>query len=268
MAGVAENTEKERVGEMKILKKRYFAGAVCEQIVWRASDRITVFEKAQPKPRFKDEEERIRHRQEQGRKRHARSFNANFGPDSLYITLTFSNEFEVHSFEEARVIRETFSRRLLYKYPNAVFRIYMGRGKGTNRIHFHMACKGVPEDYIKRQWKFGKVTHVRALRAHNYYDGVDHGQDYTGLANYLYDHWTEEQGGRHYRRTKNEVKPAEEPTVQSHRNYSVEHPPIAPKGYTLVSAEDTPYGCMYFKYVAFPENEKTKKKHTARRRCG
>lgn len=251
---------------MKILKKRYFAGTVCEQVVWRVADRVSDIKTAEPRPRFKDDAARALHREERARRLHARSFNANFGPTSIYSTLTFEDEYEVHTFEEARAIRDAYARRLLYKYPNAIFRIYMGRGKGTNRIHFHMVSDGIPYEYIKKKWKCGKVLHPRQLREHNYYDGVDHGRDYTGLANYLYNHWTEEQGGRHYKRTKNERKPDSEPAVQVHREYSKKKPPVAPKGYTLVSAKATPYGCLYFKYAKIENDALPKgKKNTAGR---
>ena len=55
---------------VKVLKKRYFAGATCEQIVWRVSDRIQDIKTAEPRVRFKNEEERKKHRHEQGMRHH------------------------------------------------------------------------------------------------------------------------------------------------------------------------------------------------------
>ena len=68
--------------------------------------------------------------------------NANFTPKSLKSTLTFDNKSEVHTFEDARQIREKFIRRIQYKYPNAVLVLVMGRGEHTSRIHFHMISSG------------------------------------------------------------------------------------------------------------------------------
>lgn len=249
---------------VKVLKKRYFAGATCEQIVWRVSDRIRDIKTAEPRIRFKNEEERKKHRHEQGMRHHARSFNENFAPGDLYCTPTFSDEYEVHTFEEAKKIRKSFHRCLQRKFPNAVFRIYMGRGKGTSRIHFHMVSKGIPLEFIKKKWIYGEVRCPKTLREHNYYDNIDCGSDYTGLANYLYNHWSEEIGGQHYSRTKNERKPEEEPAVEVHRNYSEKCPPIAPKGYTLVQTKATKYGFFYYKYVKLPPgSEKVREKTTA-----
>ena len=76
----------------------------------------------------------------------------------------------------------------------------MGRGKGTHRIHFHMVSEGIPEEQIRKLWGMGEIVRIEHLREHNYYSGIDHGQDYTGLANYLFGHWTPEQGGHRWKR--------------------------------------------------------------------
>lgn len=175
---------------MQRVKRRIFSGAVCEQEVFNISDRLTDIKKAEPRPRFKTEEEREQHRIGISRRKHARLVNENFSPRSLYSTLTLDNENEVHTFKEAKRIRDLFVRRLKYAFPDAVIFIYLGRGKNTNRIHAHMLSDGVPEEAIKKQWIYGSIVRIDHLREHNYYDGVDHGQDYTGLANYLFDHWT------------------------------------------------------------------------------
>ena len=48
-----------------------------------------------------------------------RLFNQNFGPSSLYSTLTLNNEYEVHTFQEARRLRDNYTRRLMYHFPGA-----------------------------------------------------------------------------------------------------------------------------------------------------
>ena len=89
---------------------------------------------AEPRERFKTEEERERHKWLMSRRHHARIVNENYGPQSLYSTLTTDNEHEVHTFEEARRVRDNYVRRLKYAFPDAKINIYMGRGKSTARI--------------------------------------------------------------------------------------------------------------------------------------
>ena len=246
---------------MKVMKKRTFSGAVCEQIVFRAAANTVNIKKAEPRPRFKDETERLEHRLEISRKKHAQLVNANFFPGDLYCTLTFDDEHEVHYFEDARRIRDNYFRRLKRKYKDAVIFIYMGKGENTDRIHLHMLARGIPEEYVCQQWREGKVKHIRPLREHNYYDGKDCGQDYTGLANYLFGHWTPEQGGHRWKATRNTVKPTVEDATECKVDYSKDRPPKAPKGYTLVEIKTNYYGYMYFKYVKLPEKKgRTKRK--------
>ncbi len=244
---------------MQRVKTRIFSGAVCEQLVFNISDRIQDIRTAKPKPRFQNEEERERHREGISRREHIRKFNQNFGPSSYYSTLTFDNEYEVHTFGEAKQVRKKYARRLMYHFPDAKLMIYIGRGKATNRIHFHMVSEGIPEEMIKKLWGMGGVVRIEHLREHNFYNGKDHGQDYTGLANYLFDHWTPEQCGRHYKQAGKMVKPEREPPAPAKRNYSEDRPPRPPKGYILVESRATQYGYLYFKYVRKPEPVRRKK---------
>lgn len=242
---------------MKRLKVRTDSGAVTELVFFNVSDRADVKKAKPPRPRFKDEAERAAFNLAIARRRHAQGFNANFGPTSLYSTHTFSNEYEVHTFKEARRIRDNFIRRIQYRCPKARIRIYMGRGKTTNRIHFHMVSEGVPEALIRKLWYLGEIKQIKRLRAHNTYNGVDHGQDYTGLANYLFDHWTPEQGGRRrWKQTANLAKPTKDKPVEVKREYSEKRPPQAPKGYILVESKQTKYGYCYFKYVRKPASNR------------
>ena len=241
---------------MQRVKTRILSGTVCEQIVFNVPDRVRDIKKAKPRPRFKTEEEREQHRIGISRRKHTRQFNANFGPTSKYSTLTLSNEYEVHTFKEARRLRDNYARRLLYHFPDAKIHIYMGRGKGTHRIHFHMVSEGIPEDMIIKLWGLGEIVRIENLRAHNYYNGVDHGQDYTGLANYLFDHWTPEQGGHRWKKAGKLIKPEPEPPTKVKREYTLKKPPRAPKGYILVESKATKYGYLYFKYVRKPEPQK------------
>ena len=49
---------------MQRVKRRIFSGVVCEQEVFNVSDRLTDIKKAEPRPRFKTEEERNNTRSE------------------------------------------------------------------------------------------------------------------------------------------------------------------------------------------------------------
>lgn len=246
---------------MQRVKARYFSGAVCEQIVFTVPDRIKNIKAAKPaRPRFRNEEEREQHRAGISRRNHARLVNANFSPSSLYSTLTFNNEYEVHTFEEARRIRNNYVRRLKYHHPDARITIYMGRGKATRRIHFHMLSDGIPEEEITALWGMGEIVRIEHLKEHNYYNGIDHGQDYTGLANYLFDHWTKEQGGHRWKQTQNMEKPKREDATPVKRNYTESKPPRPPKGYIFVESRATKYGYLYYKYVLEPPKRTRRKK--------
>lgn len=65
---------------MQRVKRRTFSGVVCEQEVYNVPDRIKSLEKAEPRPRFKNEEERELHRIGISRRKHARLINENYGP--------------------------------------------------------------------------------------------------------------------------------------------------------------------------------------------
>lgn len=246
---------------MKRHKRRVYAGAVCEQIVYSVSDAASVKTSRPRKPRFTTQAEREKHRDDISRRRFAQLVNNNFTPESLYSTLTMDEAHELHTAPDARRVRDNFVRRLLYKYPAAKLVIVYGRGKSTSRFHFHMISDGIPEEGIARIWRAGSVIEIRHLRKHNYYidqDGnkVDHGQDYTALADYLHGHWQKEFGGHRYKASRNCQKPEAEPATEAVREYSVKRPPIAPRGYILVEARATQYGFLYFKYVADPQKER------------
>lgn len=245
---------------MRRAKKEIYSGIVYEQLFFNLPDGARNISNYDPervdKQRFENDEEYEKFKENISRSRHYRKFMKNFSPSSLYSTLTFDNEWEVHTFVEAKIVRRRLIRALKRKYPNAVIFLYMGRGKATNRIHFHMVSEGIPEDFIVKKWKYGSVVRVEHLREHCYYNGIDHGADYAGLANYLFDHWTEEVGGHRWLQTKNTKEPEQEPPVEVfEEEASVANPPEAPNGYKLVDAKSTKYGYLYFKYVVAPPKD-------------
>lgn len=213
------------------------------------------------KPRFANKAERAEFNRKNSERKFAALVNANFGPTSLYSTLTLADEYEVHSAQEMRKIRDKYYRRLSYSFPEAKIVMVYGRGKSTSRFHLHMITDGIPASELARLWGLGSVAESKALRKHNYYmdkngNKVDHGQDYTALANYLHGHWREEFGGHRWKASRNCVKPEAEPATEAVRDYSTERPPVAPRGYVLVEALATQYGFLYFKYVLDPKKRK------------
>ena len=245
---------------MKRVKKRTFSGSVCEQEVFYIRENQNIKEAEPREPRFMSDAERAAHREAISRKRHIQLFNTNFSHESLYSTLTLDNNNEVHEYEEMKRLRDNYIRRLRRRFPDAVIFSYIGKGDNTHRLHMHMVSNGIPEDQIAELWKYGSIRRIEHLREHNMYDGIDHGEDYTSLANYLFDHWTPEQGGHRYKATRNALKPAKEDPKEVKRNYSETNPPVAPRGYKLVETRSNQYGYLYFKYIKIPESRyKTRK---------
>lgn len=239
---------------MPRIKRRTFSGSVCEQEVFTVAPNKKNLKAAEPNQRFKNDEERAQHRLLQSKRHHARIVNKNFSPQSLYSTLTMDDEHEVHTFKEARRMRDNYVRRLKGVNPDAQILIYMGRGKGTSRIHFHMLSNGLSEETIRAKWTAGLATRIDHLRENIKYDGVYYGQDYIGLANYLFDHWTPEQGGHRWKATRSIQQPDRENPTIAKRVYSESKPPRAPKGYKLVETKSNSFGYLYFKYVKVNDN--------------
>ena len=237
------------------VEKKIYSGSVLEREFFTI-ERAKAAANARPYIRFENIEERLKFNEAISRRNHTRLFNANFSPTSIYSTLTFRKASECHTFEEALRTRNNWLRKLKRKFPDAVIFFYMGKGDHNEcRIHFHMVSEGIPEEFIRDHWPYG-IIETDHLWEHNYYDDgtgarVDHGQDYTNLANYLFDHWTEEVGEvykHRFFRTRNAIKPEKE-VKEIHRVYSPDKPPRTPKGYKLVDIRATKYGYINFKYV-------------------
>lgn len=246
---------------MKLMKRRVWAGCTLDQEVMVVSDpQDGDIRKARPKLRFKNEEERAKHRLDRARREFIRRFNETFRAGDAYDTLTFDDAHEVHTFAEARRVRDNYYDRLRRACPEAVICIVMGRGKTTSRIHLHMVTQGVPEEVIRAKWKEGMVlqNEHRELREHNYYPDaegrkVDHGQDFRGLAAYLFDHWSEEQGGHYYKASRNMRAPEREEREECRELYTDHYPPEAPAGYQYIGCDTTPFGFVCYHYIRTPE---------------
>ena len=242
-------------------KRRLFAGAVCTQIVYTVAEGTDRKKSLPRKPRFQSQDERDEFNRKISEARMAALVNANFGPESLYSTLTFDIDYDVHTAAECRRERDNFYRRLIRRYPEAKLLIVYGQGKSTSRFHLHMISDGIPADEIAKIWGRGSVAESKHLRKHNFYldengNKVDHGQDYTALSNYLHRHWRKEFGGHRYKASRTCVRPEPEPATEAVRDYSPERPPVAPRGYILVESRATRYGFLYFKHVYDPKPER------------
>lgn len=246
----------------KRMKKRIFAGTTCDQIVFNTSARSNSKKEAQP--RFKNEEERAEHRKKIALSHCIRLVNANFTPAGFYCTLTFDNDHEVYNFKDARKERANFVRRIKYKNSDAKLMVFMGRGESTARIHFHIFAENVTPGEIINAWDAGSVIEVKQLREHNFSpDGEDLGTDFTAVTTYCFNHWTPEQGGHYYSRTKNFIMPEEEEPTECQREYSEDKPPVPPKGFKFVSCVCTNYGYQCFHYVKIPRQGAGRKRQTA-----
>ena len=119
-----------------------------------------------------------------------------------------------------------------------------------------MLSDGIPEEYIEKQWKYGGIKRTVHLRAHVHYDGVDCGRDYKGLATYLYNHWTEEQGGHRYKASRTLEKPVQDKKeTVCKRTYRPDRPPRAPRGFKFFDVQYNKYGWMEFHYVRIRNKE-------------
>lgn len=114
-----------------------------------------------------------------------------------------------------------------------------------------MLTDGVPEEAIRKQWTLGSVNRCEHLRAHIHYDGIDHGPDYTGLANYLLTTGHRSRAGTITWRPAT-LPPAVGSRQTDKRNYTPAKPPHTPRDYILVESGATEFGFTYFKYVKIP----------------
>ena len=245
---------------MPRMKRVTVSGAVLEQEIFNVAPNTKNLRGAAPKPAAeRTEQEKAEYNRKQSLKRCIRTINATFEPfgsKAFYTTHTFDDAHLPKDYSGVRRVRDNYIKRLQYEFPDAVIVAFMGRGRRTKRFHLHCIIAGVDEKTIREKWKHGKVMRIEPLREHNYYNGIDHGRDYTALATYLHGHWKEEQGkGKRWRQTKN-VKQVERkrPTMPK-RRYSLDKPPITPKGYMLVEKRESNHylgGYLCFKYVKIP----------------
>lgn len=247
---------------MLFCKSVTHSGVVLEQDVFPIFSKGQNLWNAEPKKSpARSQAEKDLYNAKQSQKRCIRNMNQNFTPDDYFVTTTMDKDHYVDTFPEAINIRENYIKRLQRVNPKVKIMAFMGRGKRTKRIHFHFVISGVSRRAISEKWFHGNVKNIEHLREHNYYKRIDHGADFTGLAIYLFDHWTEEQGkGKRWRQTTNLQQPEKDKPTLAKRTYSETKPPLTPKGYMLVDTIDHGNGHLYFKYVIIPQKPGAKRK--------
>lgn len=134
----------------KRAKVKIDTGTVCEKCLYQAPGSGGT----KSQPRFKTEAERAEHRRKVAWRDHTRKVNENFRGYELYSVLTFDDAHDVHTFEEARRVRDNYRRRLLRSCPDALIHIYYQQSK-TNHWYLRLLSKGVPAEIIHAKWGQG-----------------------------------------------------------------------------------------------------------------
>lgn len=238
-------------GKMRY-KRKIYSGVVLEQEVYSAREcdaTAADIEKKLCPP--ETPEERRAANERHSRKRMIRNMNASFAAGGLYVTLTYDDSKLPATYGEAKRLFDNYIRRLQRKFPRIKMMGVTGRGRRSGRLHHHMVISGAFEKDIINKWGMGAVTRIEPLRAHNIYNGRDHGRDYTALAIYMFGHADEAVGEqrRRWKQTKNITQPEAEKPKEAKRNYTAQRPPMTPKGYELVEVTEGAAGYLCFKYV-------------------
>lgn len=239
---------------MRCFKKTQ-SGAVCEIEVFSVPNGVKITKNTKPKPvNVRTDEEKARYNNYKSEKHFVRLVNTNFTSVAYYVTLTYNNEHLPESYTEASKNLENYVRRLRYSNPHAKVIAVTGYGSRSGRLHHHLIVSGVSEGDILGKWSGGEIVKTEHLRKDNYYNGVNHGEDFTALAVYLHKHAPAEHKGKRWKQTKNIQQPMQEKAKEVKRVYSEVCPPKAPDGFTLVKVKTCEFfnGYICFKYVRKP----------------
>lgn len=235
--------------------KKTVSGAVCEIEVYSVPDGVKLTKSTVPKPQnVRTDEEKTRYNSHKSEKHFVRLVNTNFTSSAYYVTLTYDNEHLPQGYTEAVKNLDNYIRRLRYSNPHAKIVAVTGYGSRSGRLHHHLIVSGVSEGDILGKWLLGDIAKVEHLRKDNYYNGVNHGEDFTTLAVYLHQHTPAEHKGKRWKQTKNIQQPVQEKAKQIKRAYSEVCPPKIPKGFALVEVKTCEFfnGYICFKYVRVP----------------
>ena len=158
-----------------------------------------------------------------------------------------------HYAEMAALLRAVFD--VVIHGNGVIYHCSLGRDRTGTLSFILLALLGVSRKHVDMDYELSGFSSLSDAGTPQKRTSAN----YTGLANYLYDHWTEEQGGQRYKYSRKTcIQPEEEPETECAREYSPERPPIAPKGYEFVSTEYNKYGYMCFHYVRRRERRKLK----------
>lgn len=216
-------------------------------------------EAVKPNPRnVRTPEQKEKYNNYKSEKQAIRLINANFTAAGYYVTLSYDAEHLPKSYDAAEKNARLFLNRLKYKFPNTKIICFTAAGDVSGRFHHHLIIEGVPESYILKKWSGGKIVKIERLRAHNYYNGMDCGEDFTALAKYLHRQVPGRKGRKRWTET-GLTQPKQEKTKSALLAYTAKKPPKAPSGYRLVEVRD----CEYFasSYICFKFARIPQKKH-------
>lgn len=231
------------------------SGAVLEKEIYFVPENIKLTKKTEPKDKKElTPEEKSENNRKKSEKNFVRIFNNNFDKGSWYLTFTFDDEHLPLTWEEASRIADNYLRRVKRWDPSVKYLLVIGRGRGTDRLHVHAIIDGTYIDDVKmlELWTDGTIKRAEHLREHNFYDGVDCGQDFTGLAVYLHKHNNAEHKGKRWKQSRNLIAPTKDKPRETKREYKEDKPPRAPEGYKFVGCYQSNYqqgGYISFKYV-------------------
>jgi len=235
---------------MALCRRVTRSGVVYEAEIYSVSDCVKNIKESKPKPdNIRTPEEKKNYNNHKSEKHFVRLVNTNFNSSAYYVTLTYDEEHLPLTYEEACNILSNYIRRLQRNNPNVAIIAVTGFGKSNGRLHHHLIILGASEDDILNKWKHGSIKRAEHPRKHNFYNGIDCGEDFTGLAVYLHGHTPAEHKGKRWKQTKNLKKPQQEKAKTVLRSYGLNKPPKAPKGFILVESKTSNYYCgyMYFK---------------------
>lgn len=231
------------------------SGAVLEKEIYFVPENIKLTKKTEPKDK-KDltPEEKAENNRKKSEKNFVRIVNNNFTKNSLYGTFTHDDEHLPETWEEANRNADNFLRKIKRWDPSVRYVLVIGRGRGTDRLHIHIIIDGtyITKEKLLELWDKGSIKRVETLREHNFYDGVDCGQDFTGLAVYLHKHNNAEHKGKRWKQSRNLIPPTKDKPKETKREYTEGKPPRAPEGYIFVGSYQSNYqqgGYISFKYV-------------------
>lgn len=228
------------------------AGAVIEKEIFCVPDGCKLTKKTEPKEELpKTPEEKAEANRKKSERRFIRKVNSSFTSRSFYITLTYDDFALPISYEEAEKLIANFLRRLKRWQPNLRAVTVTGYGRESNRLHHHLILDGdyIDIDKLLEMWTFGSIKRAERLRHHNYYNGIDCGEDFTGLAVYLHAHSNAKTKGKRWKEAGKLSEPIKDKPRELKIELSGDKPPRAPKGYKYIGIYES--GFNQNKYISF-----------------